>query len=486
MPGPWSGAQAGAGLVRSALRLIGQDQIATAIEAATGVGKTGNVKKFVRRSIDQLNGQGRHEFQAVGEADQSAAEELVGQLLKDVAADTSAERRSAFQAAAVAGPELLVRHLKTGAVANERQALPGDARAYFDVLLRIVAASVCEWYASDRDAAHSAGLAAQGATLRELEEIAKGVDTTGETLAAVLVELRMIRSDLLDNSASERGMTLISAARPIEQIDPEGLGIHPAVAENGATGLTPYLARQHDGRLRGWLASVQSGSGPVLISVVGESCTGKTRSLYEAVKHQLPTWPLIRPARGTGQLLDALTSGIPRRHVLWLDEFQDFVDLSSDGVRTARLLLDLIHHPNQPAIAIVTTMWQSTFTNLAQRPDADGEAAGRSPVSRLLNETAGHQCLVPDQFTDEEAPSSAGEDPRIALAKRTGGGRVAQVLGGGALLLDRNLSPAGSCFGPAAKGPRINYMDVIWIGSCSSSLRGRRVGPVVARPSGHR
>ena len=92
------------------------------------------------------------------------------------------------------------------------------------------------------------------------------------------------------------------------------------------TGTTAYVLRDHDTKLREALAELKEpGARPRLITVVGTSCSGKTRTFYKAVRAVLADWNLVKPA-DTDELTRMLYDGVPSRTVVWLDELQDFPD----------------------------------------------------------------------------------------------------------------------------------------------------------------
>ena len=109
---------------------------------------------------------------------------------------------------------------------------------------------------------------------------------------------------------------------PIRAWDPGLLGVHASITVHDETTLTPYLARDHDQQLRQVLEHAAASEQPSLVLVVGTSCSGKTRTLYEAVTAVLPDWAVIAP-RSDSRLAQALLDGIPARTVIWLGEPQD-------------------------------------------------------------------------------------------------------------------------------------------------------------------
>jgi Protein of unknown function (DUF998) len=86
-------------------------------------------------------------------------------------------------------------------------------------------------------------------------------------------------------------------------------------------------------RLREALVELrQPGARSRLVTAVGTSCSGKIRTIYEAVNQVLPDWTLVKPAH-IDDLTRMLYAGIPKHTVGWLDELQDFLDprASSNG-----------------------------------------------------------------------------------------------------------------------------------------------------------
>ena len=102
--------------------------------------------------------------------------------------------------------------------------------------------------------------------------------------------------------------------RPIDQWDPADLGVHDSITVQDESTLTRYLRRDHDKKLRGHLKELKSPStAPRLVLVVGTSCAGKTRTLYEAVGKVLPKWRLVAPRTDT-ELARVLLRRDPRAH----------------------------------------------------------------------------------------------------------------------------------------------------------------------------
>ncbi|MEU0764607.1 hypothetical protein ABZ351_33640 [Streptomyces microflavus] len=84
--------------------------------------------------------------------------------------------------------------------------------------------------------------------------------------------------------------------------------------------LPAYVPRAHDEHVRDWLRKVVEGGGTRLLVLRGGSCTGKTRTAFEAVREVMPDWRLVYPK--TAQAMVELLSGVPLAPagtVLWLD-----------------------------------------------------------------------------------------------------------------------------------------------------------------------
>lgn len=113
----------------------------------------------------------------------------------------------------------------------------------------------------------------------------------------------LARYDDLTLKLEQRRPTRPEAALPatsattVEDWNPFALGVHRPITADGAdlgasATLTPYVPRRHDGQLRRLLNERRSALMAVL---VGESSTGKTRGMLEAVRACVRDWPLTHP-----------------------------------------------------------------------------------------------------------------------------------------------------------------------------------------------
>lgn len=257
--------------------------------------------------------------------------------------------------------------------------------------------------------------------------------------------------------ATSQGVVL---GKPISGQDPAALGVHASITVHDETTLVPYLARDHDERLRETLQQASTSDRASFVLLVGTSCAGKTRTLYEAATAVLPDWHLIAP-NSDSKLAQVLMHGIPARTVVWLDELQDRLPVTPSGITAAKAIAELLDTEVGP-ILVAGTLWPTNHATMRARPDPTAAAAGAGAIPDLL--TRATVVRVPDTFTDTDLQGqSAVDDPRIRQAidtathtERTGPGRmITQVLAGGTQLIHRLNPPDGTFaadeYSPAAK-----------------------------------
>ena len=190
-----------------------------------------------------------------------------------------------------------------------------------------------------------------------------------------------------------------------------------------------YVMREHDDALLGSLrAGTQRESGVVL--VVGRSCTGKSRSAWEAVSQELSDWFLVdlRDRRQVQRLRDGDEPA--GDYVLWLDN----LDLTDDAPELAEIALTAVDERGATGRRLaVTTMWN--------QPDIES-----SRELRELAKKAGAAVHVCEDWTGAElgeATRLAAADRVLAAALQQTGFSPSQVLAGAkwALGLWRNSLP---------------------------------------------
>ena len=247
-----------------------------------------------------------------------------------------------------------------------------------------------------------------------------------------------------------KGPALEVPDTPISSLAAYDLGVHPAVLSEGhdadRLGLTPYLRRSHDTELDSGIMQAAAGGRSIFTVLVGQSATGKTRALFEALNREsaVRDWPLFRPA-DAGELAALLTQQrIGPRTALWLNETQRYL-FGESGPEAARLLARLL--TSTTGIIVVGAMWPVYWNDLTQK----GAAGDPNAAARELLEGSAHRIDVADHLEEaevQELAASGKSDPRLAAAVAAAGtgGQVIQNLTGGPELLARYLD--GSLFSP--------------------------------------
>ncbi|MFE7581082.1 hypothetical protein ACFU5Y_05880 [Streptomyces gardneri] len=218
------------------------------------------------------------------------------------------------------------------------------------------------------------------------------------------------------------------------------LGVHAAVAGERRGGgeefvLPAYVPRAHDEQVRDWLRKLVEGGGTQLLVLRGGSCTGKTRTAFEAVREVMPDWRLVYPK--TAQAVVERLSGVPLAAgtVLWLDDLHRLL-AESAGERAAGLLRELLDQPGP--VAAVATIWPDKYKTLVSTP-LEGQADRYSQARSLL--ARGSTLVVPEAFTgeawEEFVRRSAADASLCAVAASAGeDGSVAQLLAAGPELME--------------------------------------------------
>ncbi|MEV7518896.1 hypothetical protein AB0O03_28570 [Streptomyces diastaticus] len=222
------------------------------------------------------------------------------------------------------------------------------------------------------------------------------------------------------------------------------LGVHagvsgrPAHLEDGDFVLPTYVVREHDTRVRRYLTEAVDRGQSLLVVVRGESCTGKTRTMFEAVQATVPDFDLFFPS-GPDTLRAALEEGVlGTRTVLWLNEAHEYLS-GTQGDATAEALLRRLDD-DTPLIAIAT-LHPHQYDKLTARPATDGSAPHRS-VMLLLHQA--RRVNVPCSFAEhlEAVRAHAAHDSSLAAALESGTPEITQVLAAGPDLVDRYENPS--------------------------------------------
>lgn len=246
-------------------------------------------------------------------------------------------------------------------------------------------------------------------------------------------------------AGSPRRPVRLPPVRTVSAWDPFDLGIWPVLAIPGRPeahelpALPPYIARDHDADIDSHLADTAS----CMIVVTGTSCTGKSRSLYEALRRhgQIRDWELFSPA-DPEQLLELLVGDqLSPRTVLWLTDLDQYL-LSPLGERIAAALRDLVRQPSMTPVAVVATLWPQYWDDLAREPQ-DGFPSPHPQAWQLLTRQA-RRIRIAEKFAKwPQRDLTSAADPRLAEAVRLAGdsGEVIQALAGGPFLVNKYLHP---------------------------------------------
>jgi len=214
----------------------------------------------------------------------------------------------------------------------------------------------------------------------------------------------------------------------VREADARRLGVHAAIQVDGAVGDLPaYVPRDVDDELHSGLAEATRVGGFLLL--VGSSSVGKTRTLYEAVRAQVPDWWLLHPTSGAE--VRALAAVPVKRTVVWLDGLQEFLD-GPDRLTagTARALMGA-------GVVLVATIWPQEYDTriAATRSAGDHRYAGNRELLDLATLMTVSATLTPAEL--DRAQQLAVDDGRLRVALQAGAPGLTQVLAAGPDLVRR-------------------------------------------------
>lgn len=465
LPGSGSGKAFGIAATKSVLRLMGGPDLADVIADWTGIGRQ-TIDGVVNDAANRLRENGHAEFREVKDSgDRSQAELLLIEAFK-----RAATRQ--LPAASLRGPDVLAELLLQDEIRDElaRPSWTDDQRGYFNALVQTATSLVCRWYLEDQNARGHASALAIGQIQNDMsdarQEQREDRERTDAALSDVKTKLQQLVSPsefaahavAASRNATKDGVTLGAVVADWEAAV---LGVHASITVYDETDLTPYIPREHDLQLRAHLWDLrEAGARPRLVLVTGNSCSGKTRALYEATLDALPTWSLVAPRTDT-DLKRLLAAGVPSNTVVWLDELQDHLSLTADSIAAASAIHALLCADNLGPILFAGTIWPDELDQLMERPPAHSPTYARA-IGILLTEAV--LVAVPDLFTDADRERARqSDDPRILKAITTAadadhpvhGHKITQVLAGGDQLVARLYPPPGSpspgAFSPAGR-----------------------------------
>jgi hypothetical protein len=289
-------------------------------------------------------------------------------------------------------------------------------------------------------------LAAAG---RERRAVARAHDF-GQVLASISRQTAQILDQLGEHPLigdTTGGMAAGPLGRPIGEVDPLDLEVHPAI-ESGVAGLPVlpvYIEREHDRVLGEVVAAAAAGRSRVAV-LVGGSSTGKTRACWEALQllrdqppdtlrdQQWRLWHPIAPTRADAALADLARIG--RYTVVWLNEAQFYLADPQLGERVAAGLRELLRDPGRAPVLVLAT-WPAYWNTLTTRSD-HGVPDLHAQARELLD---GHRIGVLDAFTGDDLDvlnEQAAADPRLGqAAEHARDGQIIQYLAGGPVLENR-------------------------------------------------
>jgi TPR repeat protein len=245
---------------------------------------------------------------------------------------------------------------------------------------------------------------------------------------------------------------LADPPRPVNDWTPAQLGVHPAIAGTLAAStdfvLPRYIPRAHDEHLRDKMRSAAISQKVEIVVLRGESCTGKTRSAYEAIKACFPDWRLAFPKDPESLRALLLSGSISANTVLWLNEAQNYL-LGSDGESCAAALRRRLEGEG-PSV-IVLTLWPEYYRALISE-EIGGSTAGGPQARALISQASLH--VVQNHLNDVElmaVQSGPGRNPSLEAAYQaaSSSGKLIQVLAAGPDLVDHYEHPAMpiGCYG---------------------------------------
>ncbi|MEW1777110.1 hypothetical protein [Streptomyces sp. NPDC086777] len=258
----------------------------------------------------------------------------------------------------------------------------------------------------------------------------------------------------------------LDRARPVESWTAQQLGVHPAIPGGPGTAaefvLPGYIRRDHDRQLRRRLTAAATSGETALVVVRGASCTGKTRSAYEATRACLGDWQLVFPKGADGLSALLAADALGPRTVLWLNEAQDFLT-GQAGEAAAAALRRRMEEPGP--LVVLATLWPSYYRDLTATPEAPGEDA--HPHARALLDPV-VPITVPEAFDGQALRELATRaDLSLATAARTTpAGTITQTLAAGPDLVDHYEQPVPP-HGPYGRAIIAAAMDARRLGHTS-------------------
>lgn len=182
------------------------------------------------------------------------------------------------------------------------------------------------------------------------------------------------------------------------------------------------------------------------IVMVGNSCVGKTRLLYEAAREVLPDFEVLAPDLGDGNRVNRVAEARhrPRRLIVWLDELQRFLAgpyLTAGSTPISSAAVRRLLGADDPVV-IVGTLWPEYKAEL-RALDQDNNSDRVRPrfpdaMDILNNSRLNELTLEPFSAAERQAAARlADRDPRLHTAVADTNYKVTEVLAGAPELVRR-------------------------------------------------
>lgn len=260
---------------------------------------------------------------------------------------------------------------------------------------------------------------------------------------------------------------------------PADVGVHPTERREGMPeevrwweDLPDYLPRDHDEGLRRRLKAASAGGGFVV--VVGDSATGKTRSLYEAVRTVLQGWHVLLP-HDPAAISDAY-GHLPPRTVVWLDDTptERFLIEDTQHGLTKTQLLQLVERASGGPIVVVDVLWHTRYEALTASPTT-GYAAMSADQYRNTRDVL---TLAGEPVVIDSRLSRAEEARAIRIAANTSDRRWREALD------DPEFGAVQHLAGAPELLHRWRHADPYTGAVITAALDARRMGVQTSLPSG--
>jgi hypothetical protein len=258
------------------------------------------------------------------------------------------------------------------------------------------------------------------------------------------------------------GITAVPAPGPlvrkVTNWDPYVLGVKKSArAYSPQHGLPAYVVRDHDPELREAIEGMRAAGG--FLVLVGEPASGKSRSVYEALRAVAPEWQMVQPRLPAD--LARVTAGHAPNRVVWLDDMSRLLGAAHDGLAGEFAALLASREP----VVILGTLWPRSYDHYAGldgAADAAEYASSLPPAPSVTSEILGlaQVILVGSELSSSElerAEEAAACDSQLSDALASDEFGLFQTLAGTRELLRRWLTgdPAGRAVITAAVDARL-------------------------------